>query len=125
MTKVLIVDDEKDILEILSETFKHDYHIEDTTLALDALDAFHQCQIVKFDLICLDHMMPYLKGADFLTALRTKPGINQHTPIIMISAFIPVLTDAQKSMNHTFFLEKPIDLDRLKKYVKMATHKAS
>jgi putative two-component system response regulator len=123
MSKILIVDDEEMILEILEETFRMDYHLEDITLASDALDAFHLCQLHQFDLICLDHMMPHLKGADFLAAMRSKKGLNQSTPVIMISAYIPEIPEAVKSSANTYFVEKPMDLDRLKRYVKLALYK--
>jgi len=120
MTKILIVDDEEEIRSLLSDTFRLEYHIEDITTAQDGLEAYHICQLHKFDLICLDHIMPYFKGADFLTALRKKEGPNRDTPVIMISAYIPDLSDSHKTSHHTLFLEKPVDPDRLKRYVKIS-----
>ncbi len=120
MAKILIVDDEVEIRLLLSDAFRLEYHIDDITTAADGLDAYHLCQLHKFDLICLDHMMPYFKGADFLTALRNKEGINKDTPVIMISAYIPDISDTHKTSHHTLFLEKPVDPDRLKRYVKIS-----
>ncbi len=123
MSKILLVDDEPMILEILEETFRIDYQFQNLTTANDGLDAFHLCMLHQYDLICLDHMMPFLKGAELLAAIRSKPGPNQTTPVIMISAYIPDIPETIKNTNATFFLEKPIDLDRLKRYVKLALYK--
>lgn len=117
--KVLIVDDEKDIRHIYEEVLKQELQFDNVTFASDGLEAYTECTLQKFDVITLDHMMPYMKGADFLIALRNKPGINQHTPVIMISAFLPELSETIKSIENTFFLEKPVDFSRLIRYIKM------
>lgn len=120
MKKVLIVDDEKEIRHIFEEVFRHDLAFESITFAQDGLEAFTECSLQVFDVITLDHMMPHLTGADFLTALRTKPGPNQKTPVIMISAHLPELPEAIKSHESTFFMDKPVDFKRLLRYVKMS-----
>jgi CheY-like chemotaxis protein len=118
--KVLIVDDEKNIRMIFDEVFRHDLGFENITFAQDGLEAFTECSLQKFDIITLDHMMPFMKGADFLIALRNKPGLNQKTPVIMISAFLPELSETIKTIENTFFMDKPVDFTRLSRYVKMA-----
>lgn len=55
-----------------------------------------------------------------MAALRIKPGLNQHTPIIMISAMISELPEKLKDYDLTYFVDKPIDFARLARYVKMA-----
>jgi CheY-like chemotaxis protein len=120
MKKVLIVDDEKEIRHIFEEVFRNDFGFESITFAQDGLEAFTECSLQKFDIITLDHMMPHLRGADFLTALRIKPGINQNTTVVMISAHIPELSDAIKTIENTFFMDKPVDFNRLARYVKMS-----
>lgn len=120
MKKVLIVDDEKDIRNIFEEIFRHDLGFENITFAQDGLEAFTECSLQKFDIITLDHMMPFMKGAEFLIALRNKPGLNQSTPVIMISAHLPELSETIKSIENTFFLDKPVDFTRFNRYVKMS-----
>lgn len=120
MKKVLIVDDEKDIRQIFEEIFRSDLGFESVTFAADGLEAFTECSLQKFDIITLDHQMPFLKGAEFLTALRNKPGINQHTPVIMISAYLPDLPETIKTIENTYFMDKPVDFTRLSRYVNMS-----
>jgi CheY-like chemotaxis protein len=120
MKKVLIVDDEKEIRLIFEEIFRNELSFESVTFAGDGLEAFIECSLQKFDIITLDHQMPFLKGAEFLHALRNKPGINQHTTVIMISAFLPDLPETVKTVENTFFLDKPVDFSRLSRYVNMS-----
>jgi CheY-like chemotaxis protein len=118
MKSALVVDDESELKEVFSKFFAH-LNFDDVVLSSDSLDAFVLCSQRKFDVITLDHKMPLLKGADFLKALRNRPGVNQHTPVLMISGFVPEFYDAVKSIENTFFLDKPVDLEKFAKYVKL------
>ncbi|MBC7715047.1 MAG: response regulator transcription factor [Rhizobacter sp.] len=120
MKKVLIVEDEKDIREILDEVFRKDLGFTHVTFATDGLEGYTEAYLQKFDLICTDHAMPYCKGSDMVFGIRNKTGINQHTPIIMVSALISEFADKMENMESTYFIEKPIDFSRLSRYVKMA-----
>jgi len=79
--KILIVDDEEDLCEILQfnlegEGFK-------SKIASSAEEAL-EFELKKFDLILLDVMMEGMSGYKFANTMRNKLGIN--TPIIFISA---------------------------------------
>ncbi len=123
MKKILIVDDEPMIRELLAEYFRLELKVESITFASDGFDAFAEASLQKFDLICLDQMMPFCKGDQFLTALRKKEGPNKTTTVVMVSAYIPDITSEIKSIENTYFLEKPIDYERLSRYAKIAFNK--
>lgn len=121
MKRVLIVDDEKDIRSIFEDIFRNELGFESITFAEDGQEAFSLCSLQKFDVITLDHMMPHMKGGEFLTALRNMPGVNQKTPVIMISAYLPKITSGEerKSVHeNTIFMDKPIDFDRFSKFIR-------
>lgn len=120
MKKALVVEDESSIQEILEEILKSECGFDEVVVASDGLDGFYAAMKDQYDLICLDHMMPFFKGAELLEALRAKPGPNQHTPMFMISAYIPQISQSAKEMENTFFLEKPLDFPRFVRYVKMS-----
>ncbi|MFP5489851.1 MAG: response regulator [Bacteriovoracia bacterium] len=120
MKSALIIDDEVELKEVYSKYLSH-LGYEDVVLSNDSLDAFVLCSQRKFDVITLDHKMPLLKGADFLKALRSRPGVNQFTPVMMISGFVPDFYDSIKTIENTFFLDKPIDLEKFSKYLKLIT----
>ncbi len=79
--KILIVDDDPDIAEIIAFALGKDHHhcttVHGGTNALALLD--HQ----KFDLIILDVMMPRVDGYEVCRRLREK---DTTTPVIMLTA---------------------------------------
>ena len=79
--KVLIVDDEKNIVDILSFNLKREGY--DTFTAFDGRAALEQYSQTSPDLILLDVMLPLLDGFDVCRSIRKKDKI---TPIIMLTA---------------------------------------
>lgn len=81
--KVLIVDDEPDILEIISYNLvKEGYEILTAKNGIEALD---KVPVFKPDLIILDIMMPKMTGVEACKILRSKPEYND-TLIIFLTA---------------------------------------
>lgn len=81
--KILIVDDELDILEIIGfnltkEGFK-------TFTAKDGNDAITKAQQIQPDLIILDVMMPFKNGIEVCSILRQHPSLNE-VPILLLTA---------------------------------------
>lgn len=105
---VLVIDDEADILEGLSESL--DELFETINKAQNGEEAFELVQKNKYDLIISDIMMPKMKGDDFLRKLRTK---GNHTPIIFITGngSKDNLISALR-LGAVDFIEKPFDIDQ-------------
>ena len=81
--KVLIVDDEPDILEIISyNLIKEGYEIQTAKNGIEALDF---SAAFKPDLVILDIMMPRMNGVEVCRILRSKPEYND-TLIIFLTA---------------------------------------
>jgi len=81
--KVLIADDEQDILEIISYNLeKEGYEIY---TAKDGAEALEKAIKVKPDLIILDIMMPRKTGIEVCAALRAQPAFHD-TLIIFLTA---------------------------------------
>lgn len=82
-SKVLIVDDEPDILDLLT------YNLEraglETLTAQDGVEALNQVQRHTPDLVILDIMMPRLDGLQTCRRLRQDPHL-RHIPILMLTA---------------------------------------
>lgn len=66
--KVLIADDEPDILEIISYNLRQEGY--ETILAKDGEDALQKVKIFKPDLVILDIMMPHKNGMEVCRILR-------------------------------------------------------
>jgi DNA-binding response OmpR family regulator len=81
--KILVVDDEDDILHFLELVLKeHGYSVVTATGGQDALT---QAQIEKPDLVLLDIMMPQMDGWEVLKLLRVDEETS-HIPVAMLSA---------------------------------------
>ncbi|MBA3648512.1 MAG: response regulator transcription factor [Chitinophagales bacterium] len=81
--RILIVDDEIDILEFISYNLeKQGYK---TTVAKDGLEAIRLAKILKPDLILLDIMMPNLDGFSTAEHIRELKELN-HSMIVFLTA---------------------------------------
>lgn len=80
MPKVLVVDDEKAIVDILEFNLKKDGY--EVVCAYDGLDALDKFSKENPDLILLDIMMPKLDGIDTCKKIRETSNV----PIIMLTA---------------------------------------
>jgi len=70
--KILVVDDEMDILEIISYNLKSAGY--DTVTAKDGSEAIQKAKIFRPDLIMLDIMMPNKNGIDTCREIRRFPN---------------------------------------------------
>jgi len=81
MAKILIVDDEENIREVVKEYCEiYGYEVCE---AVDGVDALEKVQNMSFDCIVLDVMMPKLDG---FSALKQIKEIDKSVPVIMLSA---------------------------------------
>jgi CheY-like chemotaxis protein len=83
--KVLIVDDEQDVITYLSTALRHDGHTAYS--AEDVRSALEELAKTDFDLICLDIMMPKQSGISLYTKIRMDDRF-KHIPVLIISAFV-------------------------------------
>ncbi|MBN6711335.1 response regulator [Haemophilus haemoglobinophilus] len=79
MTKLLIVDDDKELIELLSELLSYEgFDVDSAGNGKEALEKFDS----SHDLILLDVMMPKLNGFETLKKIRQQ----SNTPVIMLTA---------------------------------------
>ena len=81
--RILLVDDEQPILELVSFNLKRAGY--DIVTASDGQDGLDKARGGKFDLVLLDWMLPNLSGAEICRALRDHPE-TRSTPVIMLTA---------------------------------------
>src|SRR6476620_12184985 len=81
--KILVADDEKDILEIISYNLINEGY--DVFTAKDGNEAIDVAKKIHPDLIILDIMMPYKTGIEVCQILRTMDEF-KHTLIIFLTA---------------------------------------
>ena len=80
MEKLLIVDDEPDIYELISRYARREGH--ETARASDGLEAVELCRKNDFDLVIMDAMLPEMDGFTACKEIRKERDI----PVLMLSA---------------------------------------
>lgn len=81
MAKVLIVEDDADLAEVVSFSLKSQGHT--TQISQNGDDALAMLRVYKYDLIILDWMMPEITGIEVCKQYRDMGG---KTPILMLTA---------------------------------------
>ena len=111
MKRILVVDDEKDIAEMISDYLQRTgYQVE---IAYDGREAIKKAKEYKPELITLDIMMPELDGFRVMEILKDDPE-TKTIPIILVS-----ITSTKDAKNKGFtlgahdFIPKPIDFNKL------------
>ena len=82
MKKILVVDDEPDILELIKDILKSKYEVY---TAKNVKEAVSTLEKVKIDLVILDIMMPQIDGWDFLWMIRGSEKYRE-IPVIIVTA---------------------------------------
>ncbi len=115
--KVLLVDDEEDFLEIMSE--RMEARGMAVTTCTSAEEAVEIIKTETFDAIILDFMMPGMDGFQALKEIKTKRPESQ---IILLTGHATVEKGVEAmKMGATDFLEKPADIEALEKKIKDAS----
>ncbi|MCX5792982.1 MAG: ATPase, T2SS/T4P/T4SS family [Elusimicrobia bacterium] len=111
-SKILCVDDDKDILDLLSFTLSR-AGFEVATLSKPK-EAVAYAARIKPDLILLDVMMPELSGYHVCVALREHPE-TQEVPVIFLTAVNHEHADKMKalSLGAVDFISKPFNKETL------------
>jgi CheY-like chemotaxis protein len=105
MAKVLVVDDDPALLELLVEVVAEAGHeVRQATNGRLALAVARQ---EPLDLIISDIMMPLMTGTELLAALRADATLAD-LPVVLISAGAPPPGDGRPEI--TVYLRKPFDL---------------
>jgi CheY-like chemotaxis protein len=117
VAKVLIIDDDFEIVSILTEILKREGH--DVESAPEPVEGMQKSRKVKPDLIILDYHMPGNTGAHLFESLR-RNSATQATPILFMSGeaspdqILSEITDTDNSR----FLPKPVPLDEFRKTIR-------
>ncbi|MBI5861922.1 MAG: sigma-54-dependent Fis family transcriptional regulator [Rhodocyclales bacterium] len=122
MSKILIVDDEIGIRELLSEILRDEGH--DIELAANAAAARTARAAARPDLVLLDIWMP---DTDGITLLKEWAGNGQLTmPVVMMSGHATIDTAVEATrIGALDFLEKPIGMQKLLATVKQALERGA
>jgi two-component system response regulator MprA len=109
MAKVLLVDDEPDILLMLRMAFEDEGH--DIVMAADGRMGLERLAEHRPDVVVLDMMMPVVDGWGVLEAMQVE---GNDTPVIVVSAKSdPKDCRRALELGAVEYVVKPFDLDKL------------
>ena len=116
MKKILLVEDESDLINILDLVISGEGF--EVTQMGSAEEALQYCKTTTPDLIISDIKMGAMDGLTMFETIRTMPAFT-HVPLIVISA----VSDAQwvtkaKSLGAAEYFTKPFDVDEVVKAIK-------
>ena len=108
MTKILVVDDEKNLRALYQSELKQEGY--EVVVALDGLEAIHMLESEKPELIVLDIRMPGIDGLETMARLLAK---DHQLPIILNTAYSSY-RDSFLSWSADAYVIKSSDLTELK-----------
>lgn len=118
--KILLVDDEIDNLEVVSETLA--FYGAEVKTARNGVEALALVEnSYRPNLVLLDLSMPVMDGWITRQKLRENPSIEASTPIIALSAHA-MLGDKERARNAGFdgYITKPVDVMSLIQTIRTA-----
>jgi DNA-binding NtrC family response regulator len=117
--KVLLVDDEKKFLEVMSERLTT--RGVTVTTATSAAEALEQIEANLFDAVILDLKMPGMDGIEALKRMKAK---RPELQIILLTGHATVEKGVEAiKLGAMDFVEKPADLESLGEKIKQAKQK--
>lgn len=114
MKKILIVDDDDDIREIISLVLKEEgFKVRELNNGSQVLETVN---IFKPDIILLDVMLGDADGRDICKKLKNQSSISK-IPIIIISATHGIHTKHEKNCGADSYISKLFDISYLSRHV--------
>ena len=110
--RVLVVDDDPDIVEMLNDLLQADGRFEVKT-ASTGYDAGLMTQQFNPDVMILNYMLPDINGNVVLATVRKNPEL-AHIKIILVSGVVnPEEVQALLAAGANDFIKKPFDIEHL------------
>lgn len=118
MSVILIVEDEKDIRELLCMMLPQDHMVIQACNGIEGLEMF---EIYQPDLVITDYQMPKMTGIDLINMIKARePELK--TKIIVISACFnesPKMTEIFLAAGASLCLKKPQDFVHIEQYISL------
>ncbi len=106
--KILVVDDDEDILELISYYLQEKYTLLQASFVSDALYIFQRESV---DLLIVDYFMAPRNGMYFVKEVRK---LDQKTPVIMISGYATTGLEPEMAENNiAVLMPKPLERAKL------------
>lgn len=108
--KVLVIDDDSDLLQLVSHCLKKKGY--DVSCGLDGLEALSMAPQIMPDLIIIDVMLPSMNGDAVARIFKADEKL-KHIPVILMSSEHEYLRNKSEASRADAYLNKPFDLAEL------------
>lgn len=110
MKNILLIDDDEIIQKVLNKVLLHNNF--NVVVGANGREGISKLDLMHFDLVITDIMMPYLNGFEFIQALKQHP--NSATAKVMVISSITHEASINDSMNLgvDIYVPKPIIIEQ-------------
>jgi len=118
MAKVLIIEDDGDLQQILSLTLSKDGY--ELHYAFNGKEGYDKMVLLQPDVVLLDLMLPVLNGAEIMKLVATNVSLRD-IPIIVMTAHgdkADMLESSLKAQGARAYLRKPFELAEIRSLVR-------
>jgi CheY-like chemotaxis protein len=113
MKKVIVVDDEPDVIYSIKEGLENDFEIKGTT---SGKQLFQTLELYTPDIILLDIMMPEMNGWEIIKKLKENEKM-KNIPIIIITARKDKVAENAGHFYAEDYIEKPFTIKDVKERI--------
>lgn len=111
--KILVIEDNKDILEVLNLILIDDGY--DVVSCANG-SAISNLKNIKPALILMDELLPAVKGSELCISIKANEDFN-HIPVVLVSASHGLEHIAERC-GADAYIEKPFDIEKLTSVIK-------
>ncbi|MEH7383104.1 sporulation transcription factor Spo0A [Bacillus sp. JJ1533] len=123
--KVCVVDDNRELVNLLDEYLSSQDDIEILGVAYNGQDCLNMLQDKQPDVLVLDIIMPHLDGLAVLEKLR-ELNLEKQPNVIMLTAFGQEdVTKKAVDLGAAYFILKPFDMENLASRIRQVSGKAT
>jgi excisionase family DNA binding protein len=116
MTRLLVVEDDPDLLKLYGMTFRHWGLPLEVRTANDGVEALVQIGDFKPDVLVMDLQMPRMDGFHLIRTLKGMVGF-ERIEVIVISGMAPELLENRPELAGVLVLNKPVPFKRLREHI--------
>lgn len=110
MKKILVVDDELDILDLIQKRLEENNY--QVLTASNAIEAFAKLKDPELGLIILDVMMPEISGYDFCRTIKLNSAYKE-LPVLFLTARNQEIDPRVSKMMNIHHMGKPFENEEL------------
>jgi CheY-like chemotaxis protein len=104
MAKVLVIDDEPDLVRLISKVLGGRSHV--VTVARDGATALARVELEPHDVIIVDSDLPKINGAEVCRRIKSQPA-TRHIPVVMMTEEYIDLRDVCTETGPDAFVARP------------------